>query len=1481
MSSDKVGAVMVVGAGIAGIQASLDLAESGYYVYLVEKTPAIGGTMPMLDKTFPTNDCSMCILSPKLVECGRHLNVQTYTCSDVLDVQGGPGNFKVKIKQRARYIDVDKCKGCNECADACPVEVKSEFNQGLGKRKATYKPYAQAFPNAFVIEKAGTPPCRAACPAGVNAQGYTQLIKKGKFTEAWQMVYRDNPFPAACGRVCTHPCQTKCHRGSVDDPVNIMQLKRVASDYAYNNLDELPLPEIAEANGKRVAVIGAGPAGLSAAYQMAKRGYGVTVFEALPVGGGMMRVGIPEYRLPKKWVDLEIDLITRLGVEIKYNTRLGSDITVQGLMDSGYSAVFLAIGAHKGTGLNVPGEELNGVMHGVPFLRDIALGEKVQLGKKVAVIGGGNTAMDCARTALRLGAESVQIVYRRTEGEITALPEEITEAREEGVVFTMLTSPKAFHGENGKVTRIECLQNELGEPDSSGRRRPVAVEGSEFFIDVDNVIMAIGQQPDTSSLEGSGLSTGRGSVITADPETLATALPGVFAGGDAMTGPKTVIEAVAAGKTAAESIDLYLQGRDLKKDRKFGVPEEEIAPFRFEEDEIPRVELQHPSHVDAAVRAKSFMEVSDGMTREQAMKEAERCLNCGVCSECLECEKACLAEAIKHDMQDEEVEINVGSIILTPGFEKYNAKDLEYYGYGKYPNVLTSLEFERVLSASGPFQGHMVRPFDHKEPEKIAWIQCVGSRNTRVEHGYCSSVCCMYAIKEAVIAKEHSAKPLDTAIFFMDMRTYGKNFEKYYDRAKDEKDVRFIRSRIFAIEQKEDDSKNLVIRYSDEDGNIHTEEFDMVVLSVGMQISQSVRELGQKLGVDLNKYGFSEPLELTGVETNQPGVFVAGAFSGPKDIPETVMQASAAAGATQSLLADARGTLVKEKVYPPERDVSGEEPRIGVFVCHCGINIGSTVKVPEVVEMAKNLPNVVYAAEYLYVCSQDSQANIRQIIEEHKLNRMVVASCSPRTHKPLFQETMMEAGLNRYLFEMANIRDQCSWVHQNDPCRATEKAKDLVKMVVSKAALLKQIHQEPVGVTKSALVIGGGVAGMNSALSLADQGFRVHLVEKSDHLGGIASRISSGFKGEDVQAYLKSLEARVRENSNIELYTGTEIQETKGFLGNFVTTLTNGSEVQHGIAIVAIGGAEYKPTEYLYGKSDRVMTQLEMSEAIGSGDARISNAKNVVMIQCVGSREPDRGYCSRVCCTKSVKLALEVKEKNPDANVFILYRDIRTYGFYEDLYTEARRKGVIFIRYSVDQKPLVEETGGKIMVTVRDHVLGQPVSIEADLVGLAAAILSPPDSKRMNEIFKIAINEDGFFLEAHMKLRPVDFASEGIYMAGLAHGPKNIEENIAQARAAAGRASTVLSKSKLESHGVVAVVDKQKCAACLTCVRLCPYNAPKIKNYAAEIEAVMCQGCGTCAGECPNKAITLQSYNDTIYMNMVHGLFKGGLADGV
>lgn len=1000
--TNKIGSVLIVGAGISGMQSALDMAEMGYKVYLVEKSPGIGGRMPMLDKTFPTNDCSMCILSPKLVECGRHRNVEVLTTSEVVDLKGEPGKYQVKIIQHPRYIDVTKCLGCGNCAEVCPMNVDDDFNQNMGKRKAVYKLYPQAYPNAYTI-----------------------------------------------------------------DPMKCLKLK----------------------------------------------------------------------------------------------------------------------------------------------------------------------------------------------------------------------NPKA-------------------------------------------------------------------------------------------------------------------------------------------------------------------------------------------CGKCIE---ACQVDAIDHQMTEKEINIEVGAVILCTGFELFDAKLRGEYGYGIYKNVITSLQFERMLSASGPYKGHVQRPSDNKVPKKVAFIQCVGSRDVCKGNGYCSSVCCMYATKESIIAREH-VPGLKSTIFCIDVRAFGKDFEKYYNRAKNDYDVRYVKCMISTVKE-DPNTKDLRLRYKNIDGTYTEEVFDMVVLSVGLKPSKEAVELSKIMGLKLNQYNFCELEPNTGVQTSKEGIYVAGAFSGPKDIPETVMQASAAAGDCSTYLAPARNTLVTEREFPPERDISSETPQIGVFVCHCGINISSVVDVPSVVEYAKTLPNVVYAQESLYVCSQDNQAAMIQLIKEHKLNRIVVASCSPRTHKPLFQETMREAGLNKQLFEMANIRDQCSWVHQKEPEKATLKAKELVAMAIAKSAMLRPIKPIVVGVIPACMVIGGGIAGMNTALNLSEQGYKIHLIEKTDKLGGIAHRIS----GEDTKNYLQKLITAIEDDTNIIIHTNCEVSELGGYVGNFTTKLSNGEQIEHGATVIATGALESKPTEYLYGEDSKVMTQLELDEAITSNDSRLKEAKTIAMIQCVGSREENRPYCSRICCTKSVRLALKLKSMNPNLNVVILYRDIRTYGFNEDYYREAREKGVFFIHYNEDKKPVVTKDGDKLSVCIEDHILNQPVEINPDLLILAAAITPPESNKHLSQIFKVPLNPDSFFLEAHMKLRPVDFAAEGIFMAGLAHGPKNIEESISQAKAAAGRAATVLGKTKLESKGVTAVVDPEKCASCLTCVRLCPFNAPRIDastHYKAEIEGVICQGCGTCAGECPNKAITLQGYSDKQYISMCDALFS-------
>lgn len=991
--SDKMGAVMVVGGGISGVQTALDLAESGFRVYLVEKKPSIGGVMSQLDKTFPTNDCSMCILSPKLVEAARHPLINLMTMTEVVGVEGEAPNFQVKVRHNPRYVDMSKCVGCGICAEKCPVKVPNEYDANLIVRKAIYIPFAQAVP-------------------------------------------------------------------------------------------------------------------------------------------------------------------------LKYS-----------------------------------------------------------------------------------------------------------------------------------IDATKCLK----------------------------------------------LTKGR----------------------------------------------------------------------------------------------------------------------CGLC------EKNCPAGAVNYEDKAVEETLDVGSIILAPGFSVFDARLKKEYGYGEYPNVVNSLEFERFLSATGPYGGHVLRPSDQKAPKKVAWLQCVGSRDEKVGNTYCSSVCCMYAMKQAIIAGEHTAG-LEPSIFFMDIRAFGKEFEDYRARAEKEYSIKMHRASRVANIIEDPTTKNLILRYSDPNTNeVTEEEFDLVVLSVGLEPPTGAKNLAKTFGINLNKAGFAGTNVYSPLNASRPGVFVTGAFAAPKDIPTSVAEASGAAAKAGAFIADKRGVL--EEVKVEEINVEGQEPRIGVFVCDCGINIAGTVNVPKVVDYAKGLANVVYTEEGKYTCSADSQQRIKDVIKKEKLNRVVVASCTPRTHEPLFQSTLKEAGLNPYLFEMANIRDQCSWIHMGEPEKATKKAKDLVRMAVAKARLLEPLYESKLPVTHSAVVIGGGISGMSAALDIAAQGFHVDLLEKTSELGGNAMKIHHEEDGRKVREFAKELITRVRNNKNITVHLDTPAEDVGGFVGNFKVKIKDG-ELETGSIVVAVGADEYKPKdkEFLYGADKNVVTQLEFEDLLQKGPVD----GTIAMIQCVGSRNTEAPYCSRVCCANAIKNAIAAKKASPKADVYVFHKDIRTYGFREDLYKEAGQAGVKFVRVPEDKPPVVT-SDGDLKITAYDTILGEDLVLKPSKVVLSTGIRPHHDNEELAKMLKVPLSKDKFFLEAHMKLRPVDFATNGVYLAGLAHWPKFTDEAIAQASGAAARAITIISKPELKSEGVIAAVNEDLCDGCAICEPVCEYKAITIvqdsknpEKKKVSVNEGLCKGCGCCVAACPSGAMEQRGFKN-------------------
>ena len=1187
LSNGTTGAVMVVGGGISGMQSALDLANSGFKVYLVESSPAIGGKMAQLDKTFPTNDCSMCIVSPKLVEVGRHRNIELLTHSEVAALEGEAGNFSARITQQARYVDVDKCTGCGLCELVCPVTQISWFpeqpEEGDKKKKLKAK-------NKRII-------------SGPGAPQPTSLVK-------WNFSV-DEEKCSKCGG-----CYRACLHGAVS-----WQKKEIAS-----------------------------------------------IDQEKCTGCGACFVACPE----------------------KFQA--------------------------------------------------ITINEAAELDKNLG-------------TAIRARSDEI----KKVQGEVQS-PSDCIRC---GLCAMMCT----------KVMGIGALK--------------MVEDGIEAGLDICQVCGAC-----------------------------ASVCPVNFLAVEELT-----------DKTPRPLLDEFNEGLNLRKPINIFYPQA-----------VPRVPV-----IDEASCVK---------------------LNTG---ECGTCQAVCGVGAIDYTHTVKEKQIEIGSVIFSPGIEVFDPSIRGEFGYGIHKNVVTSIEFERLLSASGPTSGTVSRPGDGKHPRKIAWIQCVGSRDNSCGRDYCSSVCCMYATKEAYIAREHDSS-IEPTIFYIDMRSFGKNFDSYITRAEDNK-VRYVRAMISRIYE-DPQTGDLELRYIDDNGERQSEVFEMVVLSVGIQVPEQTKKLAGTLDIEMDDFGFAVTDGFRPMAASRPGVYVSGAFNGPKDIPETVSEASGAAQAASVGLANARNTLLSEEVLPQERvEEPGDPLRIGVFVCHCGSNIASVVDVASVTEYAATLPNVVFADHPLYTCSQDSVETIKDLIKEHDLNRVVVSACSPSTHEPLFMSTLQQAGINKYYFDMANIRDQCSWVHPLEPEKATEKAKRLMRMAVGNVSQAEPLTELEFDVNSTMLIIGGGVAGMTAAVEAAGQGFGVYLVEQETELGGQVNRLKRSWDGQDFGPFLDDLKARVEADQQIRVLTSSVVVDQGGFVGSFeseVMTPTGGSrKIKHGATLIATGAEEYRPDIYGLNDLETVLSQTDFESLIVDDPERASSCQSVVMVQCAGSRcEEHLSYCSRICCNQAVKNSLRLKEINPEARIDVLYRDMRCYGLTELDYRRARQAGVNFIRFDPDKAPSIETGEDGIAVTVADPSIQMEVRLNPDLLVLSTGIV-PRDTEELATMLRVPRNDNGFFIEAHAKLRPVDLASEGIFMAGTAHGPKNVSETIAQAQAAVGRAATILANEKLKLSGVFSTVIPENCAVCLTCVRACPYGIPVInEEHTAYINPALCQGCGICVAECPAKTITLGRFQD-------------------
>ena len=1419
------------------------------------------------------------------MDAGRHPLIEVITNAEVVGCEGQAGDFRVRVRKNPRFVHEDICVACGLCVEICPVEVRSrDFDSNLKPTKAIYRPFPQSVPAAFLIDHPRTAPCKEACPIEQDVQGYLALVAVGKFREAHALIRRTSALPGVCGRVCYHPCEENCRRVAVDDSLAIKHIKRFV-------LEETPVPEelleTAEDTGKTVAIVGSGPAGLAAAHDLALRGHEVVVYEREAELGGMLRVGIPAYRLPRLVLASDIDVISKLGVQ--FHTNVVVDAKAIASFREKHDAVFLATGAHDAMTATLPNDDARGVHRGIEFLRKLNLGEKVEVGRRVAVIGGGNTAIDAARTALRAGAEKVSIYYRRSRSEMPASDEEVEALTEEGIQIDFLVAPIGIVAEDGTVTGIELQQMELGEPDASGRRRPVPVAGSESVVDVDTVILAIGQKPEADLMRDCGFELTRWDTLAVDEVHCGTNQPGVFAGGDVVRGPASVVEAMADGKRAARAIDNLLNDKPL--DENLRPPSQPLEPMTEEERLTLRIETSAAARIaipelEVKERGGNFDEVELGYTTEMAMEEAARCLNCGVCSECHQCEVACDVDAIDLDMTAEEIDINAGAILVAVGFKEFDATKLGNYGYGRFPNVITSLELERMLNASGPTLGHVIRLSDRKTPKRILFVQCVGARGEGGRQ-YCSRFCCMNAVKDSMLIRQHDPEVEDITILYTDLRAFGKGFDDFLQRALDEECATYLRGRPAKIGSfPETDNLEIFV----EDTLAHEQrrlEADLVVLSVAAAPNEGAIELAKTLGIETDSYGFVARRDpaVSAVETERDGIFVCGSAVGPQVIPDCVAQASAAAARAGLYLGDYRIEEEAEEVEP--LDLSGP-PRVGVMVCHCGVNVAGVLDVEELAANAAALPDVAVAETELFACSSTGQSKLPELIKEHKLNRIVVAACTPRTHEPIFRETCARIGFNPYLFEMVNIRDQCSWVHADKPGEALEKAHTLIRMGVARARHLEPLLAGEVPMCRSALVVGGGIGGIQAATDLAVQGFPVTLVEKEDGLGGRLADPHLKLLYPTLRPVAEVLEEKVERlyESGARVLLNTEVEAITGFVGNFEATLRGGSDevFQMGAIILAFGADLYQPNgEYRYGEVANVITSEELERTLCAGEdvPKINGErpKSAAFILCVGSRDPE-GFtgCSRYCCPTAIKQAMELHRQGIDTTIF--YRDIRTISAgAEEMYREARGMGVLFVRIPPGEKPEVLGTNRVEAVRCFDDLLGRRLEVATDLVVLSVGMRpKQPETANFHDILKASLGSDGFFLEKHPELAPVETAVEGVLVAGTVQGPKDIVDTVAQASAAAAKASVFLAYDTVRLDPAVSVVNELKCRGCGECVDVCEFHAPELvevapDTYISRINASLCKGCGTCASLCPSGAIISKHFTDTQVHAMIDAFF--------